>query len=87
MAVNTPIKWTDQAGQYRLAYCRGWDDARLYSIVLIDQAKPSAWEGDQVATVDDFGDLVVIGDKAGIYLPYLKPRWPLHIVLGHLEEH
>lgn len=87
MAVSTPIKWTDKAGQYFLAYCRGWDDARFYSIVLIDTDKPTAWHGDQIACVDDFGDLVVIADKVGNFLPHIKPRWPLYVPLGRVELH
>lgn len=86
MALETPIRSRTAAG-YHLAYPRGWDDARLYSIVLIASGKTDAWSGDQLATVDDFGDLVVIADKAGALLPHLNPRFPLWIQRGDVEMH
>lgn len=89
MALNTPVQWATETAYWN-AYPRGWDDARLYSIVCIPRdSSASIWDGDQVATVDDFGDLFVIADKVSLWGPVrtLRPRWPLTMTKGIWEEH
>lgn len=55
-----PVTWSF-VGYYWLAYHHGWTDPRLYNLVRIPQGKGFAPElGGSVATVDDFGNLVIV---------------------------
>lgn len=70
-----PVDWKTPGVTCWLAYHHGWQDARFYSVVKISSDKAHVHDGDYIATVDDFGNLIPVADVSE--WGFLYPRWPV----------
>lgn len=84
LPVCIPVGWGCGRGWW-LAYHHGWSDPRFYNVAKIHSEPAHVHDGDYIATVDDFGDLVPVADVSE--WGFLFPRWPLWVERGAAEVH